>query len=426
MVRTKKMENAWAIFDWANSVYALVISAAVFPAYFLSVTDPVLNFYGWKISNSSFYSLIISGAFLVMAFLSPLLSGIADYGNKKKLFLKFFTTLGSLACICLYFFKGMSTIEIGAWGFIFATIGFAGGLVFYNAYLPVVAKPSDFDRVSAKGFAFGYFGSVLLLIVNLVTILHPDWFGFESSALATRVSFLLVGIWWISFAQISFRAMPSDSNKPLENGIITKGYKEIKKVMNELKSLPEVKRFLIGFFFYNSGVQTVLYLAASFAKVELKFMTTELIIIILLLQLVGLVGALMFSRLSKLKGNKVTLVIILVIWVFICIFAYFVYTKSLFYVVAALVGMVMGGVQSLSRATYSKLIYQHKDELASYYSFYDVLEKFAIVIGTFGFGFVEWLTGSMRTSVLVLILYFLVGLYFIIPLKVPRIIEDRE
>ena len=220
--------------------------------------------------------------------------------------------------------------------------------------------------------------------------------------------------------------MPSDSNKPLENGIITKGYKEIKKVMNELKSLPEVKRFLIGFFFYNSGVQTVLYLAASFAKVELKFMTTELIIIILLLQLVGLVGALMFSRLSKLKGNKVALVIILVIWVFICIFAYFVYTKSLFYVVAALVGMVMGGVQSLSRATYSKLIYQHKDELASYYSFYDVLEKFAIVIGTFGFGFVEWLTGSMRTSVLVLILYFLVGLYFIIPLKVPRIIEDRE
>ncbi|MBP7273405.1 MAG: MFS transporter [Saprospiraceae bacterium] len=417
----KRTINAWAFFDWANSAYALVISAAVFPGYYMKVTDDFISIGDWRISNSVLYAYAISFAYLIMALISPLLSGIADYSGRRMMFLKFFTSLGALACISLFFFTGMSELFIGTIGFVLATIGFTGGLVFYNSYLPLIVTEDRYDKVSAKGFSYGYVGSVILLIMNLIIILNPSWFGIPAdSSLGIRVGFVMVGLWWIGFAQIPFRRLPQDSKKIIHtNDVLTKGYRELLNVWNNIKHQPYIKRFLLSFFAYSAGVQTTLYLAATFAEKELHFETSELIILILVLQLVGIGGAHLFAQFSKMRGNKQAIIIMLMIWIIICILAYLIYTKIHFYMLAAGVGLVMGGIQSLSRSTYSKLLPETKD-ITTYFSFYDVLEKFAIVIGTFSFGIIEQITGSMRVSALALVIFFLIGLFLIMRVTVVR------
>lgn len=408
-----KTINAWAFFDWANSAYALTISSAIFPGYFLSVTDSEIHIGNWTMSNSSLYAYTISFAYILVAIASPALSGIADFGGKKKMFLKFFTGIGSLACIFLFLFKDMSDLSIGTICFMIATIGFTGSLVFYNAYLPEIATEDQYDRVSAKGFVYGYIGSVLLLIINLVVILHPGWFGISNGNIAVRLAFVMVGIWWYGFSRITFQAMPADRTSPLPNNLLSHGFNEIKLVWAQLQGMQNTKRFLFAFFFYNMGVQTVLYLAATFASKEIAFSTTELIILILILQIVAIGGALLFARVSKWKGSKFSIVTMLCIWILVCICAYFVKDKLLFYGVAAIVGLVMGGIQAMSRSAYSKLIPQNRNDNAGFYSFYDVVEKVAIVLGTFSFGFIENITGGIRNSVLALILFFVIGLWII-------------
>ena len=412
----KRIINGWAIFDWANSAYALVITAAIFPAYFAGVTDDVIRIGNVEMYSSSFYAYSISLAYILIAILSPLLSGIADYGGKKMLFMRFFTTIGSLACISLFFFKDMNTLTIGTIGFIIATIGFSGSLVFYNSYLPEIATEDKYDSISAKGFALGYVGSVLLLILNLVIIQKPEWFGInpENATLPARIAFVMVGVWWLGFSQITFNRLPKDlAGRPKDN-LFSKGWEEIKKIWNQVKNQINVKRFLIAFFCYSAGAQTVIFLAATFAEKELGFEASQLIVTILLLQIVGIAGAYLFAKVSGWKGNIFSLSCILVIWVSICILAYFVTTQVQFYLTAALVGLVMGGIQSLSRSTYSKLIPENEPDTTSYFSFYDVLEKVAIVSGTFVFGFVEQITGNLRNSVLALMIFFIVGLIILV------------
>ncbi len=420
-LNNKKVINAWALFDWANSAYALVITTAIFPAYFIGVTDPIIHFGSLQTSNSSLYAYSISLAYIIIAIASPALSGIADSSGRKKLFLKFFTTIGAIACILLFFFKGMNELYIGAGAFILATIGFAGGLVFYNSYLPEIATEDQYDKVSAKGFAYGYIGSVLLLLINLSIILKPALFGISDKSLPARIAFVMVGMWWIGFAQITFRYLPKDKKQATQKGFISKGFKEIAKVWKELQSQANIKKFLIAFFFYSAGVQTVLYMASTFAQKELKFPTSELILIIIILQLVAIGGAYLFAKVSSLKGNKFSLIVMLFLWVLICIGAYAINNKMEFYLVAIAVGTVMGGIQSLSRSTYSKLLPEDLHDTASYFSFYDVLEKSAIVIGTFSFGFIENLTGGMRNSVLALTLFFITGLVLITRVRMQHI-----
>ena len=377
--------NGWAIFDWANSSYALVISVAIFPIYFLSVTSDRIDFWGQSITNSGVYAFSIAFAYIILAFLSPLLSGIADSSGRKLAFMKFFTGLGSLACISMFFF--MDNLSngwiIGSVAFILATIGFSGGLVFYNSYLPQIASEDQYDRISAKGFAFGYVGSVILLILNLIVITYPDWFGIKNSTLPSRIAFVMVGIWWLGFAQITFRRLPKDVIIKSGNQLIWDGYREIRNVWHQLREMKNLLRFLTAFFFYSAGVQTVLYLASIFAKEELDFGTTELIAIILLLQIVAIGGAYLFAFISRIKGNKFSLIMMLIIWALICAGAYMVSKKFQFYIIASAVGMVMGGIQAISRSSYSKLIPDDTEDTTSFFSFYDVLEKLAIVFGTF-------------------------------------------
>ncbi|MFK7983161.1 MAG: MFS transporter [Saprospiraceae bacterium] len=418
-LNNKKTINGWAMFDWANSAFALVITAAIFPGYFSTVTDSVIDFGVIKLQNTAVFAYATSISYLVITLLSPLLSGIADYGGKRKFFLRVFTTMGSLACLSLFFFDSMSHLAIGIIGYILAMIGFAGGLVFYNSYLPEIATEDQYDRISAKGFAFGYVGSILLLCINLFVIMKPEVFGLSTDGyLPIRIAFLTVGVWWIGFAQIAFRRLPDDSKeKPTEN-LVSKGMAELKKVWGKVKNMADLKTFLGAFFCISAGAQTVIFLASIFATEELGFETTELITVILLLQIIGILGAYFFSWLSGKKGNIFALIIIATIFVGICLAAYFVTVKSQFYIIAACVGLVMGGVQSLSRSTYSKLIPENTKDVTSYFSFYDVLEKVAIVVGTSSFAAINQLTGGMRNSILTLSLFFIVGIFFLSRVKI--------
>jgi UMF1 family MFS transporter len=421
----KRVINAWCMYDWANSVYSLVITTTIFPIYYNAVTknafgSEVVNFFGLEISNTVLYSYSLSFSFMMVAMLSPLLAGIADYGGKRKLFMKFFAYMGGLSCIMLFFFTGHN-IELGIILSVLASTGFAGSLVFYNAYLPVITTPDKFDFVSAKGFSLGYLGSVLLLIFNLVMITFPESFGLSSESMASRISFLLVGVWWIGFSQITFHYLPNDTREP-GNAVrlVSKGYREIKKVFQGLKEQVNLSRFLMAFFFYNMGVQTVIYLAALFGDAELGLSANSLIITILIIQIVAIAGSYLFARISRWKGNRFSLMIMVIIWMIVCFYAYMMHSAIQFYILGFIVGLVLGGIQSLSRSSYSKLIPANASETTSYFSFYDVIEKLSIVLGTFAYGFIEHLTGSMRNSTLALASFFVVGLIILALLKIPK------
>lgn len=419
----KRIKWAWSIYDWANSAYNLVITTTIFPIYFLTITtkgqgagSDVVNFFGWKVVNSVLLNYALAFAYLVIAFLSPILASIADYRGNKKRFLQLFTFIGGSACCCLFFFYP-GRVAFGIILAVIAAIGYCGSLVFYNAYLPEIATEKEQNRLSAQGYAFGYIGSVLLQFICLFFILQP----FADKTFAPRLSFLLVGLWWLGFSQIPFKYLPGTTNKSLEKRVkkdwLRGGFHELKKVANQVKGLPVLKWFLPAFFFYSMGVQTIMLAAAEFGSKEiLKFekghwipvSAVDLIPIIILIQIVAIGGAFLMARLAKKIGNLVVLGGAVIAWIAICASAFFIHTLHEFYVLAIAVGIVMGGTQSLSRATYARFIPKTKDT-TSYFSFYDVMEKCAIVLGMFSFGFFEYLTGSMRNSIIALALYFLVG-----------------
>lgn len=416
--KTKKIHRSWAMYDWANSAYNLVITSTIFPIYYAAVTsvkenDVIINdkvdFFGISFTNTALFDYAAAAAYLVIALISPILSSIADYKGNKKQFMQFFAYLGAAACGGLYFFDG-STLELGIILFAIAAIGYCGSLVFYNAFLPEIAVEEDRDRLSAKGFAYGYIGSVLLQIICFVFVMKPELFGITDATFPPRLSFLLVGIWWFVFAQVSLRGLPK--GQPLEqhpeHNVLTNGFHELKKVWQKIKTMPILKTYLGAFFMYSMGVQTVMLAATIFGSKELKLETSQLITTILIIQLVAIAGAYLMAKLSDRFGNLRVLLGVVFIWIGICVFAYFVQTATQFYIIATLVGLVMGGIQSLSRSTYAKLMPETKDT-ASFFSFYDVTEKLAIVIGMFSFGYIEELTGSMRNSIVALFSFFAIG-----------------
>ncbi len=418
----RRTMNGWALFDWANSAFALVITTAIFPPYFTGVIDDHFTVAGFEFSDSSWFTLTITLSYLVIALLSPLLSGIADAGGRRKSFLRFFTIMGGVSCLLLFFFKGMDTLWLGTIAFALGLIGFAGGLVFYNSFLPVIATPDRFDKLSARGFAMGYVGSVLLLVLNLMMVQKPTWFGLPAEGtLAVRLAFITVGVWWLVFAAIALSRLPDDvriKGKSLaEMGRM--GWQELNSVWQRVRASSNTLRFLAAFFAYSAGVQTVIFLASTFASKELGFETSELIIVVLILQIVAVGGAFLAAAVSKRYGNRASLYFQLMIWFGICLAGYFVQGKTTFYFVAAAVGLVMGGIQSMSRSTYAKLI-PTREDVTSYFSFYDVLEKLAIVLGTFLFAGLDLLTGSMRTSLLALSLFFALGMILLLRFRIPK------
>ena len=427
---SKKLLFAWAFYDWANSVYSLVITSAIFPIYYQGLfkaanVETVLVF-GGNIRSTPLISYTTAAAFLLVAFISPLLSGIADYVGNKKNFMKFFCYLGALSCMGLYFFS-IEHIYLSLSFYFFGLIGFWGSLVFYNSYLPDVAFPEQQDKISGRGFSLGYIGSVILLLFNLAMVMKPELFGFGegdgASMRAMKWSFVTVGIWWMLFSQYSFYFLPkgNKSSRKVTTKILLNGFHELKGVYASLSENLQLKRYLTAFFVYSMAVQTVLLVATYFGEQEISWggsdeKTIGLISSILIIQLVAVIGAESTSFASKKFGNIPVLVVINIVWVAICIVAYFIRTPLQFYITAGVVGMVMGGIQSLSRSTYSKLLPQTKDT-TSYFSFYDVAEKIGIVIGMLLYGFIDQITGSMRNSILFLVVFFLSGVFLL--LRVP-------
>jgi MFS transporter, UMF1 family len=427
-----KLINAWASYDWANSVYPLVISSTVFPIYYSAISQDIgtIEFFGYDFKNTALISFVTAMAFVVVAFNSPLLSGIADYIGNKKRFMKIFVYTGSISCMGLYFFE-LDSIYMGMMFYFFALIGFWASLVFYNSYLPDIAHPEQQDFASARGFSMGYVGSILLLILNLSMVLQPDWYGItgtplESSLKAMKYSFITVGIWWALFSQYAFYHLPKgNSEGKVTKDVLWNGFLELKKVWYQLDKLPILKKFLPAFFVYSTALQTVILIATYFGEEEIMWASSEqktigLIVSIMLIQIVGIFGAYATAAASKRFGNISTLVVVNYIWAVLCIFAFFIRTPIEFYIAAGGVGMVMGGIQALSRSTYSKLIPETNDT-TSFFSFYDVTEKVGIIIGMSMFGTIDQITGSMRNAILFFVILFISG-----ALLLSRIPNNRK
>jgi len=418
----KKVLNAWAFYDWANSVYALVISSSIFPLFYGALfrleDKESASFFGIDTPSESIISYVTAIGFLIIAFISPLLSGVADYLGNKKFFLKLFCFVGSISCMMLYFFD-LNNLYISLFFYMMALIGFWGSLVFYNSYLPDIAYPEQQDAVSAKGYSLGYIGSVILLLINLAMVMKSEVFGFDGPMQAMKFSFVLVGIWWLGFSQISYRLLPNFRNsKKISTQAFFSGFRELKRIFKELKQYPVLKGYLGAFFVYSMAVQTVMIIAAYFGEKEVQWEDDDqrqmgLIVSILLIQLIAVVGAILTSKLSKRMGNINALIVINTAWIFICICAYFVVKPIEFYIVAAMVGLVMGGIQSLSRSTYSKLLPETTDT-TSFFSFYDVTEKIGIVIGMLIYGVIAQITGKMQNAILFLVVFFAIGIVLLI------------
>ena len=419
----KKLLNAWAFYDWANSVYTLVITSSIFPLFYASLfskNNLSIDVFGVTISNTALISFITAFAFLIVAIISPILSGIADYVGNKKTFLQIFCYVGAFSCIGLYFFK-IQNIYLGLFFYFFGLIGYWGSLVFYNSYLPDIAFSEQQDSLSAKGYSMGYIGSVILLVICLSLIIGKEN---EEAIKAMRLSFALTGIWWIIFAQYTFYYLPKGikSDQKVTKSIFFNGFKELIKVKNQLFENLSLKSYLTAFFVYSMAVQTVMLIATYFGEKEISWESdsqkkTGLITSILLIQLVAVLGAFLTSKAANKFGNIRTLIFINSIWMIICICAYFVTLPIHFYVTAGFVGLVMGGIQALSRSTYSKFL-PETDDTASYFSFYDVAEKIGIVIGMTIYGLIDQITGSMRNALVFLAVFFIAGL--ILLLRVPK------
>lgn len=431
----KKTIRAWVMYDWANSVYQLTILSVIFPIYYNSVTSSpngnIISIFGFDVINSAAYSWSISIAYLLVAMFSPLFSAFADYTGRRKTFMKVFTILGALSVAMLFFFDKQH-IQTGVIFFTLATLGYGGSLVFYNSFLPIIAKPEDQDMISARGYSMGYLGAVILLLFNLVFVLKPEVFGITDKTFPAKLAFVTVGIWWLGFSSWTFLYLPKYTFGHRKKGVnmFFEGYKELQVVAKQVFASKKMTLYLIGFFFVISGILTVMFMAALFGAKELGLSDSVLIPVILLIQLVAMLGAFLSAKLSARFGNIHTLVGLTIAWILIVIGAYFINGALGFVVIAFFVGLIMGGSQALTRSTFSKMIPPETKNHTSFFSFYDVMEKLATVVGTFSFGLIETFTGSMRTSIVSIISFFLVGLMFFIWLirttNKHRLIENKE
>ena len=415
-----KLVRAWVMYDWANSAYQLTIASTIFPIYYNAVTrhgtDFMVSFFGFKLVNTALYSWAIAVAYLLVALGSPLFSSMADYTGRRKGFMRAFTLIGAIGCGMLFFFDS-NHLELGIIAFGLGTLGYGGSIVFYNSFLPVIAEPEDQDRISAWGYSMGYLGGVILLLFNLLMLMKPELFGFsKQSDMPARISFVTVFIWWIGFSSLTFRHLPKYvfRKRMTQGKILTNGYHELQTVFIEIRKSPRLSIYLVAFFFLMMGMLTTMFMAASYGEKELGLTESVLIPTILAIQLVAMFGAWFFARLSTKIGNLKALSISVMVWIVICIYAFTIKGAVGFIGAALFIGIVMGGSQSLSRSTYSKMLPKSTTDHTSFFSFYDVMEKLATVAGTFSFGVIEVVTGSMRYSVLSIALFFIIGLFFLL------------
>jgi UMF1 family MFS transporter len=421
----KKLIRSWAMFDWANSAYNLVITSTIFPIYYIAITSSssskydFVNFFGFEVINTVLSNYALAFAYLVMVLALPFLSSYADAKGRKLQVMKLFTYIGAIACMGLFFFK-LDTLELGIICFTLAAMGYIGGVAVNNSYLPIIATPDRQDAVSAKGFAYGYVGCVTIQVICFVFVLKPEWFGVTDASFPARFSFLLVGIWWLGFSMIPFKALPNNTASAAAQGtsLLERVTSEFKSVLIQVRANEGIKRFLPAYFFNSVGVQTIMVVATMFGQKELELEQQSLIITIILIQLVAILGAFIMSQLAKYWGNIVVLLLVTLLWASICVSAYYLTTAAQFYGLAVMVGLLMGGIQSLSRSTYSKMLPENLEDTTAFFSFYDITEKLGIVVGLVCFGLIEQLTHNIRYSALSLSIFFILG--FLLLLRVLK------
>ncbi len=424
MQNNSQVQKGWIIYDWANSAHATVIVSTIFPVYYENIiknlstnTQKTIFLWGIEFSGNILFSYMVAISFLVAVFLHPFLSVLADESGRKKAFMRFFVYLGGTSTLGLFFFT-KENLLFSMFLVMLSLIGFSGSLVFYNAYLPQIATPDQYDKLSAKGYMWGYIGSVLLMVQNLSMLLAPGLYGGMSEGFACRLSFGLVGFWWLIFGQYSLYLLPKDEPKKIEN-FTKQTFQKLNEIIKEISENRSMTIFLWGFFFYNMGLQTVMYIAGIFGESELHIKGGILIVTILLVQILAIVGAYFFAFFSKKYGNVAVIFWATILWIGVCLSAYFI-NQTGFFVLAIFIGLLMGGIQSLSRATFAKYLPENTSKRNAYFGFYEITDKLGIVLGTFSYGFIAQMTGSVRNSVVALAIYFFVGAIFLFFLKTTK------
>lgn len=401
--------RAWVMYDWANSAYSTTILAAVLPIFYASVAASTLD----ENTATSYLAYTHSIGMLCVALMAPILGAISDLSGKKISFLRSFSLLGMLATFS-FAFVGQGDWKLASFLLILSTIGFAGGNTFYDALLPDLVPPEKRDYISAKGYAFGYIGGGILLAINIMMIQNPGWFGLSTELAGTRMAFISVAIWWFIFALPIFTRVP---NRPRQvTGLKTMGYvsaavRRLGSTFKQIQRFPQLVKFLVAFWFFNDGINTIILMAAIYGK-TIGIDTGDLILALLITQIVGVPFTLLLGKAAEKWGSKNMLYVSLSVYVLIVILGYYMTSAVHFYALATLVGCVQGGSQAIARSIFSNLI--PKRRTGEFFGLVNVTSKFSSIFGPFVFGLVGQLTGSNRLAILSLIMFFIIGIIMMV------------
>jgi UMF1 family MFS transporter len=403
MQDSRKAIIAWSLYDWANSAFATTVMAGFFPIFFSSYWSAAQS-----AQQSTFYlGLANSLEAVFVAILAPILGSIADKGSFKKRFLIFFTFLGCVMTGSLWF------VQAGMWPlavmfYILATVGFSGSLIFYDALLPAVASPKKVDFVSSLGYGLGYIGGGLLFLVNVLMYLNPSWFGFVDETAAVKAAFVTVAIWWTVFTIpiLVFVKEPIFAHAKKSRRAVRDGLRQFLITFRALRDLKVVGIFLLAYWFYIDGVDTIIRMAVDYGT-AIGFPASSLIVALLITQFVAFPSAIAYNVLGKKIGVKRALLVAIIAYCLIAILGYFMSAVWHFYTLACIIGLFQGGIQALSRSYYTRLI--PTEFSAEFFGFYNMLGKFAAIIGPILIGVVTLTTGSNRLGILSIIILFIIG-----------------
>ncbi len=417
----KKAWFGWCMYDWANSAFATVILASVLPVYFASLVPPEgarLSLLGFSrtLPASALWGYAVSCSMLLVALSAPYLGALADRHGRRRHLLIFFT-LGGATATALLSLAGPGQYLLAALLLILANIGFAAGNIFYNAFLPALARGTELDRLSARGFALGYIGGGVMLLLAFVIIQGYDTFGFADRGAASRAGFLLTGLWWGLFSLPAFRYVREEafvrSPEPLP-----KGFRGYLKTFGHIRRYPDLLRFLVAFLFYNDGIQTIILVSAIFGREELGLSEVSILGCFLMIQFVAMPGALLFGRLAEKIGAQRSVLISLALFISVTVFAYFMTRGWEFWLLGFIVALILGGSQAISRSLFASMVPQPKS--AEFFGFYAISGKFASIFGPLVFALIADLTGSTRLSILALTAFFAIGIVLLLSVDVKR------
>ena len=430
LLTTKSVRRSWYLYDWANSAFSTTVIALFIGPYLTSIAENsadasgLISIWGLDMRPGSLYPYAISFSVLMQVFILPIVGGVADRIKSRNGLLAVFAYIGSFSTICLYFVKD-GRFALGAFLLIVANISFGAALVVANSYIPDLAAPDQRDTVSSRGWASGYAGGGLLLILNIILYAGYESFG-VTQAEAVRISLMSAGIWWALFTIVTVRGLRS-LNRPVGavgSQALTIGFKELKTTIKDIRKYPETLKFLIAYLFYNDGIQTVIAISGTYAILELELTEISLVIAILIVQVTALSGALILAKLSNRIGAKRVILMTLLIWTLMVVITYGLPAgqQNPYLVIAAGIGFVLGGSQALSRSLYSQVIPRAQE--AQYFSFYEISERGTSWLGTLAFGIVFGLTGSYRQSVLFVIAFFVIGGLMLLRVNIRQAITE--